>query len=91
MMSDLPSPPPSPEGAAKGLIESGRHLAQKLNDALLREHSQFRKLSDKSMTLGAICLGAAFARPADLTKDEFLLLCATAYDMIRVEPKPKGN
>jgi hypothetical protein len=75
--------------AAAQLVVSGMHLAQAFQDALLREHSQFRKLSDKSMVLGGICMGAGFARLADLTKDEFLLLCSTAYDMLRGERKSK--
>lgn len=75
------------EELAKDLVTSGVLLAQKIQDALLREHSQFRRWSDKSMTLGGLCMAAGFARPADLTREEFLTLCGAAYDMIRTEPK----
>lgn len=68
------------------LVVGGVHAAQVMNDQIFNL-PEFRKWPPEIMAVASVCLASGFCRGIDLPKDDFMILCSTAFDMVRAEDK----
>lgn len=73
---------------ARNLVTSGLYSGQQLNDKIVN-HPDFKRWSNDTLMIGAVCLAAGLARALDLPEEDFVTLSRTAHQLIRAEPKSK--
>lgn len=73
---------------ARQLVTSGVRVAEALNEQIFRLPSM-RRWPNTTFLVGLVCAAAGFAHAEKLPRDEFLLLCGVAHDLIRGEIRAK--
>jgi len=69
--------------AAVDLLATGQLTAQRIND-VLSEADDLRATRVELMIIGAIMYAAGYAHADDLDLDDFLALCASAYNNVEL-------
>lgn len=73
---------------ARQLVTAGVLVASELNEQIFKL-PRMRAWPNGTFLVGLVCASAGFARAEDLSKDDFLLLCGIAHDLIRGEQVTK--
>jgi len=71
---------------ASRLVVANLSLAQEVNDKLIQT---FESWTQENRLVATVVCAAGISRYLSLSREDFLTLAAAAYDLLRVEPKPK--
>lgn len=77
--------------AALNIVAASLPLAQKINDALFKEGTEFRRVTDKMMVPAYLFCAAALAGKEGLSKGDFIYMAEVAADIAHATPKGMGE